>query len=276
MWLGVDSALTPPASCPGALPGTLFRCLPHHSRRTPPATDDGQATAPRRDAAVTPHQTNGRTPAAMRSRRVADRNPSGPLKELRNPVLTPVTDDQIRMLLAAAVRVYVRAPPGASPNNSPRSPEPSRYINTLLATEPPYPSPRIATALVLNLSIPTRCLLLHTTPTSYHQTSYYIYFFIPNSHNYPMLSTMTSKFTEILEPSEAVYTHPHLNVSLEDILAEATSRSSSASSQSPSSSPPSPTRSASSQSAKQSKDKSRPFGISRKLTFGHKASRRGT
>ncbi|KAF2266967.1 hypothetical protein CC78DRAFT_577500 [Lojkania enalia] len=32
---------------------------------------------------------------------------------------------------------------------------------------------------------------------------------------------MTSKFTEILEPSEApTYTHPHLNVSLEDILAE--------------------------------------------------------
>lgn len=32
---------------------------------------------------------------------------------------------------------------------------------------------------------------------------------------------MTSKFTEILEPSKApTYTHPHLNVSLEDILAE--------------------------------------------------------
>ncbi|KAF2798322.1 hypothetical protein K505DRAFT_321944 [Melanomma pulvis-pyrius CBS 109.77] len=32
---------------------------------------------------------------------------------------------------------------------------------------------------------------------------------------------MPSKFTEILEPSEApTYSHPHLNVSLEDILAE--------------------------------------------------------
>ncbi|KAF2739990.1 DBR1-domain-containing protein [Polyplosphaeria fusca] len=41
-------------------------------------------------------------------------------------------------------------------------------------------------------------------------------------HSTPLLHfAMTSKFTEILEPSEApTYTHPHLNVSLEDVLAE--------------------------------------------------------
>lgn len=51
---------------------------------------------------------------------------------------------------------------------------------------------------------------------------------------------MTSKFTEILEPSQApTYSHPHLNVSLEDVLAEeGRKRSSSSSSSSSQSSTP--------------------------------------
>lgn len=48
---------------------------------------------------------------------------------------------------------------------------------------------------------------------------------------------MTSKFQEILEPTQApTYTHPHLNVSLEDILREGRERSASQSSSSDSSS----------------------------------------
>lgn len=42
---------------------------------------------------------------------------------------------------------------------------------------------------------------------------------------------MTSKFQEILEPTEApAHTHPHLNVSLQDVLREGRERSSSESS----------------------------------------------
>ncbi|KAF2637052.1 DBR1-domain-containing protein [Massarina eburnea CBS 473.64] len=52
----------------------------------------------------------------------------------------------------------------------------------------------------------------------------------------PMSPIMTSKFQEILEPAEApAYTHPHLNVSLEDILREGRERSASESSSSSSS-----------------------------------------
>jgi len=51
---------------------------------------------------------------------------------------------------------------------------------------------------------------------------------------------MTSKFVELLDPSEAsAYSHPHLNVSLEDILAEeGRERSASQSSSNSESSPP--------------------------------------
>lgn len=48
--------------------------------------------------------------------------------------------------------------------------------------------------------------------------------------------TTTTKFIEILEPAHApTYTHPHLNVSLEDILREGRERSASESSESGSS-----------------------------------------
>ncbi|ORY13742.1 hypothetical protein BCR34DRAFT_256833 [Clohesyomyces aquaticus] len=79
---------------------------------------------------------------------------------------------------------------------------------------------------------------------------------------------MTSKFTEILEPSEAqTYTHPHLNVSLEDILAEEGRRrsASESSSQSGSDSPKSPT------------DESKAKSLRRRgFTFGSKKGRRAT
>lgn len=83
---------------------------------------------------------------------------------------------------------------------------------------------------------------------------------------------MTSKFTEILEPSEApTYTHPHLNVSLEDVLAEegrkrsASQSSQSSGSRSGSDSPASPT----------DEGKSKMFRR-RAFTFGAKKDRRAT
>lgn len=74
---------------------------------------------------------------------------------------------------------------------------------------------------------------------------------------------MTStKFIEILEPTQApTYTHPHLNVSLDDILREGRERSASQSSGSDSSAPKSPTE-----------DKNTSNFV-RRLTLGKKARR---
>lgn len=85
---------------------------------------------------------------------------------------------------------------------------------------------------------------------------------------------MTSKFQEILEPAEApTYTHPHLNVSLEDILKEGRERSASQSSASSQShfgsgsgneSPKSPTQ------------ESKSSAFKRRITLGSKKGRRET
>ncbi|KAF2131573.1 hypothetical protein P153DRAFT_383667 [Dothidotthia symphoricarpi CBS 119687] len=90
---------------------------------------------------------------------------------------------------------------------------------------------------------------------------------------------MTSKFTEILEPTQApTYTHPHLNVSLEDILAEeGRKRSASQSSQgsqtgSDSSAPPSPTSSTHDHASKMGLLKRRAFTLGTKKALSRDAT----
>lgn len=103
----------------------------------------------------------------------------------------------------------------------------------------------------------------------------------PGTHQHHNITTshsptMTSKFTEILEPSDApTYTHPHLNVSLEDILAEeGRKRSASQSSVSSQSSNP---RSGSNSPVSPTTEESKKEGLRRRaFTFGSKKVRRGT
>lgn len=87
---------------------------------------------------------------------------------------------------------------------------------------------------------------------------------------------MTSKFQEILEPSEApTYTHPHLNVSLEDILAEEGRKRSD--SQSSASSHTSNSRSSSSDDLKSPTTEEKKEGLRRRaFTLGSKKFRRSS
>ncbi|KAK7193803.1 hypothetical protein PSPO01_00476 [Paraphaeosphaeria sporulosa] len=85
---------------------------------------------------------------------------------------------------------------------------------------------------------------------------------------------MTStKFIEILEPAQApTYTHPHLNVSLDDILKEGRERSASQSSESSQSQSQ---RSSGSTSPKSPTDESKSSSFRRRaFTLGSKKGRR--
>ncbi|KAF2018975.1 hypothetical protein BU24DRAFT_458698 [Aaosphaeria arxii CBS 175.79] len=88
---------------------------------------------------------------------------------------------------------------------------------------------------------------------------------------------MTSKFTEILEPSEApTYTHPHLNVSLEDVLAEEGRKRSGSHSSSSSHSSNSRTGSDAAPKSPTSSEESVKDGLKRRFTFGRNKARRST
>ena len=92
--------------------------------------------------------------------------------------------------------------------------------------------------------------------------------------HHPLYTTMTSKFQEILEPAEApTYTHPHLNVSLDDILREGRERS--ASQSSASSQPQSPH--SGNESPKSPTEESKASSFRRRaFTLGSKKGRRAT
>lgn len=109
---------------------------------------------------------------------------------------------------------------------------------------------------------------------------YYHHYYTYNTLKSLYHTMTTSKFMEILEPTEApsITTHPHLNVSLEDILAEeGRKRSASQSSESSQAGSPDSGSGSGNESLKSPTEESKASAFRRRaLTLGSRKGRRAT